>query len=324
MALLLDTTTLPARERAAAFHAALEGASAPTSVKHGTQAHDVATRMHFTALAGPRVFSADSTPFSLHRTSRHLRLSSPDIVNLTLQRSGEASYAHEWSSGRKVTAGQVFLVDLTSVHEYHLLRSGDVLSYQLDLHVAGVAVEDVRRAAPRLEHSPLLSMVRHQLSGLEAAAEAVEGTAAATLLGESMTALFRALLASVAAADPRPALAEVLFERIRWYVHQNLSDPGLCAAQVAAAHHISVRHLYAVLAEHGIALRPWLFEQRLVGARDELTGPGSRSITAIALRWGFTDPGHFSRRFRRAYGCTPSEWRAACRAQRQSPLRPQL
>lgn len=32
-------------------------------------------------------------------------------------------------------------------------------------------------------------------------------------------------------------------------------------------------------------------------------------IAAVARRWGFKDPTHFTRRFRAAYGVLPSEWR---------------
>ena len=47
-----------------------------------------------------------------------------------------------------------------------------------------------------------------------------------------------------------------------------------------------------------------------IRARSHLT------ILAIASRWGLPGPQHFSRLFRAAYGCSPSEWRAA----RASPL----
>ncbi|MEW1777208.1 helix-turn-helix domain-containing protein [Streptomyces sp. NPDC086777] len=35
----------------------------------------------------------------------------------------------------------------------------------------------------------------------------------------------------------------------------------------------------------------------------------SLSIVAVAQGWGFTSAAHFSRVFRAAYGCPPSEWR---------------
>ncbi|MGQ3029508.1 MAG: helix-turn-helix transcriptional regulator, partial [Ferrovibrionaceae bacterium] len=47
---------------------------------------------------------------------------------------------------------------------------------------------------------------------------------------------------------------------------------------------------------------------RLARVRAELTGPGmaDRSVTEIALRWGFTHLGRFAESYRAAYGETPS------------------
>lgn len=33
-------------------------------------------------------------------------------------------------------------------------------------------------------------------------------------------------------------------------------------------------------------------------------------MAAVAHRWGFSSPSHFSRTFRGAYGMSPSEWQA--------------
>jgi AraC family transcriptional activator of tynA and feaB len=34
-----------------------------------------------------------------------------------------------------------------------------------------------------------------------------------------------------------------------------------------------------------------------------------RSVSEIAYAWGFSDQSHFTRRFRAAYGCSPSDFR---------------
>jgi AraC-like DNA-binding protein len=45
-------------------------------------------------------------------------------------------------------------------------------------------------------------------------------------------------------------------------------------------------------------------------ARAQLTIPTGqvRTIAATAHACGFTDPAHFSRRFRQTYGITPRQW----------------
>jgi AraC-like DNA-binding protein len=59
------------------------------------------------------------------------------------------------------------------------------------------------------------------------------------------------------------------------------------------------------------SLEQYVIGKRLEGAKAELHTPAgrARSIAAVALRWGFKDPTHFTRRFRAAYGLLPREWR---------------
>ena len=83
-------------------------------------------------------------------------------------------------------------------------------------------------------------------------------------------------------------------------------------ATIAAAHHVSVRQLYAVLARAGISLRD---QHPGAAARGSAAGSCGTPATPTwpsprsARRWGFVDPSHFGRVFRQTFGVTPSEWR---------------
>ncbi len=96
---------------------------------------------------------------------------------------------------------------------------------------------------------------------------------------------------------------------MRAYVRRHLTEPGLDAERIARAHAVSVRHLYRVCAAAGMSLEQEVIAQRLEGARAELAGPGDRSVAVVARRWGFPDPSHFAREFRRRVGMTPTEYR---------------
>ncbi len=59
----------------------------------------------------------------------------------------------------------------------------------------------------------------------------------------------------------------------------------------------------------GMALGGYLNQVRMTHAM-ELLGETRESIAGIASRLGFSDQSHFDRRFRRKFGCTPSQHRA--------------
>ena len=55
----------------------------------------------------------------------------------------------------------------------------------------------------------------------------------------------------------------------------------------------------------------WIRQRRLERCRRDLADPGLRAkpVGAIAARWGLTNPAHFSRLFRAAYGVPPRAYR---------------
>jgi AraC-like DNA-binding protein len=171
----------------------------------------------------------------------------------------------------------------------------------------------ILEASTRLHTSPLYGLMVNHINGLTRRADELSADPSAAGVGMVSVELARALLAS-AAHDPRyrrDALATTLLTQVRAYIRQHLADPDLTPENIAAAHNISVRYLYKLCAAADFSLHQWITSQRLQGARDELAGLASehRSIAMIAQRWGFSNPTHFSRRFRATYGISPRDWR---------------
>jgi AraC-like DNA-binding protein len=167
-------------------------------------------------------------------------------------------------------------------------------------------------ASTRLHSSPVYELVANHIALLTRHADELSAGPAATGLGTVNVELVRALLTSAAPATRyHDAFDATLLTRIRGYVREHLTDADLTPNLIATAHHISVRQLYKLCANADFSLHHWMTRQRLQGARDELAGNASRnrSIAMVAQRWGFSNPTHFSRRFRASYGMTPREWR---------------
>jgi len=97
------------------------------------------------------------------------------------------------------------------------------------------------------------------------------------------------------------------------YIDASLSDPTLTASRVAEAQAISRRRLDEIMLKTvGTSLNAQIWLRRLAQAASDLRDPSqaSRTVTQIAQGVGFVDAAHFTRAFRRKYGCTPREWRA--------------
>lgn len=105
-----------------------------------------------------------------------------------------------------------------------------------------------------------------------------------------------------------------LVHDIRAYIDNNLADPGLSPAAIAAANFISTRHLHGVFKDQGVTVSAWIRSRRLEHCRRDLADPlfAARPVSVVAARWGFTDASHFSRLFRATFGEAPTDYRARC------------
>ncbi len=108
-----------------------------------------------------------------------------------------------------------------------------------------------------------------------------------------------------------PTIGSEMLSRIRCFIEEHLMDPDLSPESIARAHHISVRYLHKLFQNEGITVSQWVRRRRLESCRVELGRSNRRfTVAAVAHRWGFSSPSHFSRTFRGAYGMTPSEWQS--------------
>jgi AraC-like DNA-binding protein len=104
---------------------------------------------------------------------------------------------------------------------------------------------------------------------------------------------------------------EALRERIKQHVAQHLADPALSVDQLARALNCSRRQLYNAFAEEPDGVAGYILARRLEACRRVLADRAQdhRSLTDIALGYGFQNMAHFSRVFRNHLGLPPSDFR---------------
>jgi AraC-like DNA-binding protein len=318
--LILDTASIPPPDRDEATRAVIEQMSVPTDVSLlGPTSRN--TRMDVWQLGRINALRNDGRPVRLLRTSRHVRREAPEVVSMIVQLKGRCLH-RQHGHLLETRAGNLLLCDLTGTYESD--TGPATLATYISYDDLGMDVDVGRRAMAGLHTSPLYDLVRHHLAALDAYAESTNDAAAATSVGEATVELVRALLFSAAGdARQRDVLHDTLNTRIETYLRQNLRDARLCPELVAQTHHISVRTLHNLWSNRETTLMEWVMRERLEGARRELQdtapGDGSATISHTAARWGFSDPTHFSRRFRAAYGMPPAAWRRAHRQPEPQP-----
>ncbi|HUB57446.1 MAG TPA: helix-turn-helix domain-containing protein [Mycobacterium sp.] len=263
-----------------------------------------------------------SDPFVARRTSKHIASTDSEYLKVTVQLSGCSMVSQ---GGENIT-----------------LRPGDFILYDTarPYQISGAASIHMQtlmfaRDSLRLSSSQLQWLTTRRISGREGlgslVAEYVAGLARQLdTVGSGSWHLANATLDLLAAAFAdqlthagKPGLNNgeaALLLRIRTHIEHRLDDPDLDVASIAAAHHVSVRRLQNLFANHEQTVTGWIRGRRIEHCRRDLANAAlaDRTVSSIATRWGLFDPAHFSRLFKSTYGLSPREYRIRALAEVRS------
>jgi AraC family transcriptional regulator len=141
---------------------------------------------------------------------------------------------------------------------------------------------------------------------------AISTDASEAALEESMLTLLRAALNSEPRNNEPSRPTRALIRRTKEFLEANLAGP-IRLADVGRAVGASPAYLTDVFRRvEGIPLHGYLTQLRLARALVEL--PHANDLTTLAFSLGFSSHSHFTAAFRRAFGCTPSQFRESTRA----------
>jgi len=311
MALVLDTNLVAAEDRRDALTSAMTATSGSTRVELEEAPGGVSGQLDLWSFGDASMFRARTTGVSLVRDARTVGATSTGVVAIAVQGGGLGRH-QVGEHQRVVQPGDLMTVDVTRPFDFSWRGHGSSSALHVPISELGLSETALRRAAGRLASSPLYRIVSRHITDMTREAEALSASSAAAV-GEAGIQLARALLhgASNDGAQSGETLERTLLAQVRIYVNQHLADPDLCADSVAVALAVSRRQLFRVCAQAGFSLEQYTIQRRLQRAHADLATQSSRHLTiaAVAFRWGFKDPTHFTRRFSSAYGLLPSDWR---------------
>jgi AraC-like DNA-binding protein len=216
------------------------------------------------------------------------------------------------SHGTPVTgrAGEPTLIvlDQSSAFDFRGPGTGSAIALHMTHARLTLSIETIHQGIEHLRPAlPLYPLVQNhvqQLGVIAAGAPAILPE-----LAPSTCALVRSLLISAADTASVADSAHPLVTTIERYIDTNLDSLELTADTIAAAHNISPRQLYKIWPAANGTLAGHITTRRLERARTTLLTHRHLTIAAVARRHGFTQPTHFTHKFREVFGTTPTQWR---------------
>lgn len=277
------------------------------------EASDFHASLHTAHLGAVQVSVVTAQPHGIVHTPRHIAADQPDFVKVSLQLAGRCRLAQA-DRQAQLAPGELAVYDTRRPYSLDFDLPYRMLVLMFPRALLRLTEQELARvnATPISCREGLGPVVQPFLRGLADQVRELEHLGAPRV-ADSAVDLVAALLAqrSRASRALEDDGREVLRLRIFTYMEQRLTDPELGPDRIAAAHHISRRYLYKLLAEQGHTVSGWIRERRLAQCRRDLADPALAHlpIAAIGGRWGYPDPAYFSHAFKSVYGMSPREAR---------------
>ncbi|MDH6260412.1 helix-turn-helix domain-containing protein [Bradyrhizobium sp. BR13661] len=318
MQTVFSTDQVHARERFDYWHSV----ACKRIVEHDTVPAD---RLNFGAsievggLGNLELVQFQNSPMRVRHTPAHSARTRSDELFVCYQVSGSVFMAQN-ASEVTLSAGTLTLIDPLLPYECRFLDGSKTLVVKvprLELRARfGRNRELVARLVRpvRVDDSltlTLTAMLPSLAAKMAPVTEEMVGNHAVDLIALSIA---RTLDGTVCVSSSKA----ILLARIRAAIEARLTDSKLHVQDVADAVGISVRYANELLSAQDTSIKQLALTRRLARCRYALEDPDQahRTVSEIAYGWGFSDLTHFGRKFKAAYGVTPSEYQALARRAR--------
>ncbi|MFN3548213.1 MAG: helix-turn-helix domain-containing protein [Mesorhizobium sp.] len=298
------SSVLPSSLRGEATRAMLSSVHLPWSLDLVDRAgHDCSLAWH--DLGGCSLVECNSAPLSGHRDQADIRRTEGDHVGMLLVLSGE-EYVRQDETATRLGPGDMLLWDGTRPIRFEVARPLHKVTLLIPRDRLGRRATAMRGALRLESRNGLGALAAGHLAALTKIAGGIP-PGHAPLAADILVDILGRLI------EPAPAHEQGsdLLSRILAHVEANLENHRLTPSLTAERFGVSARYLHMLFSATGATFSAHVRSRRLAAMRRDLADPrlSDRSITEIALAWGFADAAHASRAFSAAYGLSPSRWR---------------
>lgn len=253
-----------------------------------------------------RLIGCRCDPCEGFRTSQHIDRSDGEYIGILFELAG-TEIVRQGSHEATLRPGDFVIWDSLKPMEFRVLeplrkmtimvpkRSMRRFLPDID-NIAGMRIEGTEKLGP---------LVGAHLQQLSSGLQTLEDRHL-RLIADTTLELVAAGVRAKQELDP--ARGDRVYKRVCSFIVEHLSDPDLSPATIAQSNGISLRYLHKLFSTRGRSVSRWILKQRLDHCRRDMEICGrDRSITEIALGWGFNDCSHFSRSFRAEFGASARE-----------------
>ena len=312
MTVMIDTSAVPAPHRVEFW--AKHSCDAYHPLHIGTDGTDrFWARMWADRLGPVGLYRIAAGPNTMRRTPKDILAGDPECLHVQIVLRGRLHGAQQHRA-TALNPGDITSYDTSYPAIFRADAPFDLLVVRVPRSALGKHAGKVSRlTAVRIPGDAGLPRLAGRFC-CEAATGLADGSIARedTGLAEHVVDLVRRLYVDLdASRPPRPRSTAELLIHAQAYIDARLGDPGLNPDELARACYISTRYLHRVFETAGLSVCDFIRSARLDRCRRDLIDPAfaDQPISAIASRWGLPSAPHFSRLFRKAYGCSPREFR---------------
>jgi AraC-like DNA-binding protein len=313
MAVLFDTSALGSPERGESWSAAHREIFFPIGVRFASKAR-TRGRIEAQGIGPIGAYRVASDASVVSRSQAEIRVSDPEQFLVAMPLKGQAVV----EQGERMSVfgrGDFSSWDSSQPFQVTHTEVFDLLLIVVPVELLGTKRDKIRdRTAGKVAcGSTMATIAAPFFRQLWTALDEDEPPNVGGDLADGVVALVRALHTSEPADGAGGQLpASVLRNQMKAYVDEHLADPALGPESIARAHYISTRYVHKLFAKEEMSVSEWIRHRRLEACLRDLRDPelAHETISEIARGWALSNPAHFSRIFRGAYGCTPREARS--------------
>lgn len=255
----------------------------------------------------------ENSPMKIARTPRQAAHASTDDLFVCRQVAGRLGLEQE---ARQVILepGDITLLDPTLPYQGNFFSDSKMLVVKIPRRALHARLGKTREmvARPIKPHAAENSLASAFLAMLPAYADRLNPVAG-QITGDQIVDLIAVSLAKTMECErPRHSAGKRFVSlKVHAAIEARLMDPALDAQTIADSAGVSLRYANAALAASGMSIMRLVLAKRLTRCRQALedASHAHRTVSDIAYGWGFSDMTNFGRRFREAYGMSPSECR---------------